>query len=104
MNDEELRDWLAKAHQNDAPPPFSKLWRAAPAARRHRRRLPLVLGSFAAAAAAAVLLWARLPHPRSQVSEVQLLAYQAPLDFLLKTPGSELLTSSPGLGTKGKWP
>lgn len=108
MNDDELREWLVEAHRTDAPPPFSKLWRASPVSRRHRRRLPLVLGSVAAAAAAAtaaaLLLLAFLPHHRSSVSQLEPLAYQAPLDFLLKTPGSELLVASPRLGTKGKWP
>ncbi len=105
MNDDELREWLAEAHRSDAPPPFSKLWRAAaPAAPRQRRRLLLVLGSLAATSAAAVLLLARLPHSPSPRSQMQPLAYQTPLDFLLKTPGSELLEAPPRLGTKGNWP
>lgn len=104
--DERLRSLFAELHAGDNPPTFERLAR-----RRHGRRRPVRRWAAAAAAlalaAALAWTWARTTGPtgtteRSAADELALASslsrWRAPLDFLLETPGSELLTVTPNFG------
>ena len=101
MTDEELRRRIAEAHRDDAPPPFAAL-----VARKRRRRWRLALAPIALAAAALLaLLLVRPPRPRPQPPSPSLYVdSRGPLDFLLQTPGGELLRDTPHLHTEGAIP
>ena len=90
MNDASLRDAFAelRAQETARAPRFDRLWRP-PAARR-----PLVAWTFAVMIliVASLMLWPR----RSEKPSIT--AWHAPTDFLLATPGRELLQSTPDLG------
>lgn len=103
MTDDEDRDllrWFAaqRRHDLEAAPPFRRMWAAARARRRPRPRV-----RFAVAAVALVilaLLWLRPdtgPAPESGTS-ASIAQWRSPTDFLLATPGRELLSTVPALG------
>jgi len=90
-----LRGFLEEAHRADRTPPFRRTWEGARQTEKYRRPLwPLVP---AIAALALLILWnvrpnvSRGPAPQSMPG----LEWNAPLDFLLQTPGSELLNTVP---------
>ena len=75
-------------------PAFASLRDRAPAPRaEQRRRLALVLASLAVVA----LLWPR-PAPPPPKPAPSIERWKAPTDFLLHTPGAELLRTVPSLG------
>lgn len=116
-DDDTIRAAIAEAHRDDGAgaPPFAASWRAArgriAARRSHRPAIWLGAGFGLATVAAALLLWMRPPAPRDQVaaapdatiaaapSAVDLSAgsWRTPLDFLLDTPGRDVLRTVPAL-------
>ena len=90
-----IRGLLEKAHRADQAPPFRRTWDAASRIDRHRQPLwPYIQ----AAAAVALLIFSNIrpkvsPEPPPQ--SLPALQWNAPLDFLLQTPGSELLKTVP---------
>jgi hypothetical protein len=94
--EEKLREALRRAHAEDRPPPFHLPQATRRSASRRLQRW-VVAGTLAAAATAA--LWLTIGrHPAAPPP--QLAQWQAPLDFLLRTPGSELLATAPHFGTE----
>jgi hypothetical protein len=104
--DRELRRHFAaqRREELEEAPPFRRVWAAARASRANGR--PRRRGRLAAAAAAALtlallaLLWRRpergpAPDPETSASIAQ---WKSPTDFLLATPGRELLSTVPSLG------
>ena len=103
-DDPDLREIFARLRQEDerAAPPFQRLWRAG--VRRDAMALPVrprwILATAIAAIAAVVLMVSR-GTPRVNVpdeSTVSVSTWRAPTDFLLQTPGRDLLTTVPRLG------
>jgi hypothetical protein len=85
---EELR-----VHERARVPDFEALLAEVPRRVRHAR---LLAGSVAIAAAiAAILLWPR--HIHHEVTPLSITQWRAPTDFLLNTPGSDLLGELPPL-------
>jgi hypothetical protein len=95
MTDDEIRSLMESAHSGDTPPPIRTLL-ARPAPRR-RPWWPAV-AIVVAASVTALLVWPRAPRPRAVV------AYHAPLDFLLDVPGTNLLRDVPRFDLKGSLP
>lgn len=104
--DEEIRALLSAAHRaSPSAPPFARLWRRASPRRLRRWRL-----AAAAAGLIALVLLGRLAQLPSSPAErasgsgrdaLPILASalpETPLDFLLDTPGRELLLAAPRLG------
>ena len=104
-DDRKFLELFQSAHGEDRPPAF-----APPSAgTRDRPRSPLRWGA-AALLLASTLLVARLlwsPGPQrpapSAPGALQLAQWRGPLDFLLRTPGSDLLQRAPAFDTKGSW-
>ena len=109
--DQELRALLrARREREEHPAPaFRKLWSAARARRNPRwrtRRLRYALAAVALVAAVGAYAVTALrssspPDPALlQVASLsrQLDEWEAPLDFLLETPGIEILESAPQFG------
>jgi hypothetical protein len=110
--DSELRRRFAALRRQEAEtaPGFGALWRRAVAARgRHPRPAPLAaLAAVAVAIALAALIvvtrpWARIgglpPAAPPQAGSAPLItAWRSPTDFLLRTPGEEVLSSTPSFG------
>lgn len=97
----ELRDRFAALRREDERrlPPFTRVWQAARAGHRrtpHRRRL--VASATIAAAACVLLLW--LAGRRTMPPSPSLTDWRPPTDFLLQTPGREIL-AAPGWLTRG---
>ncbi|HEY6842820.1 MAG TPA: hypothetical protein VI391_01530 [Thermoanaerobaculia bacterium] len=93
MNDNSLRNAFAELRRVEAAkiPPFRAAGQA---------RLPVLHRyAFAAIVLLIVIGVALLPH-RSAPPQPSITAWRAPTDFLLQTPGRELLNSVPDL--KGK--
>jgi hypothetical protein len=93
MNDDRLREVFADLRREETAgvPQFNRLW--------HGRRGGRLSTQFAfallllAIVAVSVIPIVRRHHtPQSSITE-----WRAPTDFLLKTPGQELLTSVPDL-------
>src|SRR5262249_5262515 len=95
MNDQELRRRIAEAHRDDAPPPFADLVR-----RRRRPRFALALVPLGAAVAAMLALVLLRPAPPAPPP----FDGRGPLDFLLHTPGEELLRETPRFDQEGAIP
>ena len=97
--EKKLRALLEEAHGDDRAPSFRRTWDAA----RQRRATPGPWWAFAPAVAAAALLifWSVRPSPSSAPAPHQIpsLEWNAPLDFLLQTPGSEMLSTVPTFDT-----
>jgi len=90
-----LRALLANAHRADRMPPFRRSWEAARGTDKARWGLwPL---APAMAAVALVIIWSvrTKVSPGPAPESVPSLEWNAPLDFLLQTPGSELLDTVP---------
>jgi len=90
-----LRAALRAAHADDDPPPFRR-------ARAPRRSFVPVAALAAVAVAAAVwLAWPRAtpseraPQPIAREGNYAIPEIASPTDFLLATPGSELLATTP---------
>ncbi len=104
-----LQQFFAEVHAGEIPPPFGKL------IRRRRRHQPVVWKWATATALALALLggWAlreivwksgldALPPSSGDLALARSLSeLETPLDFLLQTPGSELLGAPPRL--TGDW-
>ena len=93
--DDDLRKLFATLREGDlrAAPAFDAP--RAPAPRRWRGSAARWAIAAAAVASLAILFW----RPARQVAPVpSLSAWRAPTDFLLKTPGFEMLTLGP------RWP
>ena len=97
--DGDLRRWFAEQRREEleSAPPFRRMWAAARAPRRTRR--PARLAAAAVALALAALLWLRLdrePAPPPGTSP-PIAEWRSPTEFLLATPGRELLSTVPAL-------
>src|SRR6266851_2802279 len=90
-----LRALLDEAHRADRPPAFRRTWEAARVGNRPRRALWMAVPALAAVAL--LLVWtARFQVGPTRPSEqIPSLEWNGPLDFLLQTPGSELLNTVP---------
>ena len=89
----ELRDEV-----NASAPPF--LATATP--KTKRRPVRWALGTVGATAALALLLWTtvfRSGRPAESIIDLSLVAWTAPSDYLLETPGRDLLRSLPEIET-----
>ena len=90
-----LRAVFEEAHRGDRPPPFRRTWEAAHPFSGTR---PAVWVAIPAVVAVALLLvWTTRPQviSRPAPQEIPSLEWNDPLDFLLQTPGSELLNTVP---------
>jgi hypothetical protein len=96
-DDEELRRRIGDAHRDDAPPTFAAMMK-----RPRRRRLSLALApvGFAVATALALVLMRPPPSPLASLY----VESRGPLDFLLQTPGGELLRETPQFDKEGAIP
>ena len=108
-DDRNLRERFARQRSEEARdvPDFARAWAAAQQRGRRpprRGRLVLLTAGAAAAAVAMVLLWhpSPPPLPPSASTSPSLEQWRAPTDFLLQTPGRELLSGVPAFG-RG-WP
>ena len=98
-SDDMLRRRFAvlRREEEQQAPEFGRLWQAGAGARRRQTRW------FAAAACTLVallaLLWIRSVQRRPDDKTVaSITEWKAPTDFLLETPGSELLRTVPEIG------
>jgi hypothetical protein len=104
QEDRALRELFEEAHRNEDPPSFQQTWRAA-LRPRSPRRIWWGFASALGASAALLILWTARPTPRPPSGqEIQQVEWTAPLDFLLETPGSELLHTVPNFDAKGTLP
>ena len=96
--EKKLRGLLEEAHRDDRAPSFRRTWDAA---RQRRATPPWWAFAPAVAAAALLILWSVRPSPTSAPAPHQIpsLDWNAPLDFLLRTPGSEMLSTVPTFDT-----
>jgi hypothetical protein len=97
VTDDELRETLRLAHRGEPAPPLARV-----RARRPRPARPWLPLALAAAAALAVFLWPR--RPATPPPPLAIIHVRAPLDFLLRPPGVELLTTTPRFDAKGWMP
>lgn len=94
---------LRRQEQRDGPA-FASVWQAAGRPRRSRRVRPFVLAAAAAPVVAAALLAAWLIRPggpapsHPAAGAPTLSAWRPATDFLLRTPGREILGETPPLG------
>jgi hypothetical protein len=90
-----LRALLEEAHRGDRPPTFRRTWEAAHVSTRTRR--PLWVAVPGVVAVALLLVWTTRPQVTSRPAsqEIPSLEWNGPLDFLLQTPGLELLITVP---------
>jgi hypothetical protein len=98
-SDDMLRRRFAvlRREEEEHAPAFGRLWRGRPHARRRQTRW------IAAAASALIvllaLLWIRSVQRRPDDKTVaSITEWKAPTDFLLETPGRELLRTVPEIG------
>ncbi len=102
-DDRELRKLFARLREEDHAriPSFR-----APAAREAPRRMwaPRIVAAAAIVLITLVLAWPDRPQ-RVALHNVDLgfAAWQSPTDFLLITPGSELLRTVPAVGSPDDW-
>lgn len=103
-SDEELARRIRQAHDADAPPPFrAVLARARPRPRRSGSRGLAVVGiALAGFVLSMRYLGPSGTEPSREIPSVTLP--ELPLDFLLKTPGTEWLGETPQFDTEGSWP
>ena len=90
MNDHDLREAYAKLRESESLsiPRFS-VWRRAPS--------PVPRRAWALAAILLIVIGAFMFRPKHHVAEVSISTWHAPTDFLLQTPGRELVVSVPQL-------
>jgi len=98
MNDDGLRALFAAARRRDAAraPGFADTL-AVPRRRPSRARVPLALAAAAVAVVVAAV-WLLRPAPEFPI-DLAATRWEAPTDFLLRTPGAELLRSVPDVGS-----
>jgi hypothetical protein len=97
-SDETLRGRFAALRREDeqSVPGFAGLWRAR--ARSPRRWTYWLATAACAVVILAGLLWLRSVRPGSKVDKtVSITEWKAPTDFLLETPGREMLRTVPRL-------
>jgi hypothetical protein len=107
MRDDEeadLRQAFAALRREDAEqaPPFDGVLTAAQLGRGRRRLVP-ILGGLAASVAAIVIVVVAVAvrHPPSTPPRVVgIEQWTAPTDFLLRTPGREILETTPRIGAR----
>ena len=97
--DRSLREFFAAVHADDRAPAFERLARG-PRPRRRASWKPAVAAAVLVAGLSLAWLAPRLGGPGLSEAEQMALAselssWQAPLDFLLETPGREILSSAP---------
>jgi hypothetical protein len=99
-----LRALLDEAHRADRAPAFHRMWEAALVGDRTRR--PLWVAVPVLAAVALLLVWTTRPQvaPPPGSQQIPSLEWNGPLDFLLQTPGSELLNTVPTFDADGSLP
>ena len=92
MNDDRLRQAFAELRREETAraPEFNRLWSRRPA--RLSTRLAFAALLLVVVAVSVIPIIRRHRTPQISISE-----WRAPTDFLLKTPGQELLTSVPDL-------
>lgn len=102
--DRELARLFSEVRRADeaSAPPFAHVLERATAGRAARSRPALfrfaaLAAVFAAAALAAALLRRPAPETAGRQRPVTLAQWKSPTDWLLRTPGSELLTALPTL-------
>ncbi len=93
MNDDRLHAAFRELRRDETAhvPPFNRLWRV-PVRSRPLTRLAFALVLIVIAAVSMVPILRRHRAPQTSITE-----WRAPTDFLLKTPGQELLSSVPDL-------
>ena len=99
--DQELQRRFAalRREEQEATPPFRRVWAAAQTSRRPRTRARFAVAATVAAVVLG-LLWLRTgtgPAPESGTSP-SIAQWRSPTDFLLVTPGRELLSTVPAIG------
>ena len=101
FNDDDLRDRFVvlRREEEQGVPNFSSLWRGRVRAPLGRRRWLALAGCALIVVAAILLLHLERPN-RNEVSMVSITEWKAPTDFLLETPGREILQTVPEIG---KW-
>ncbi|PYQ61804.1 MAG: hypothetical protein DMF58_03640 [Acidobacteria bacterium] len=100
MNDDRLHDAFKELRRAETAhvPSFKRLWDVEPALSRLRSRLRV--GSTFAFAVVLLIVLAVAIIPRRPAAP-SISTWRAPTDFLLQTPGRELLDSVPDLkGTR----
>ncbi|HEV8629063.1 MAG TPA: hypothetical protein VGV61_02015, partial [Thermoanaerobaculia bacterium] len=104
-HDNALRQQLRRALADEAPaPPFARVWAAAEAgamARRPPRRRLLLVAMATPVVIVALVLLARpagQPAKTTPATAAALVDWRPATDFLLATPGGELLSEVPRLG------
>src|SRR5262249_49464077 len=101
--DEQLRRRFGDLRREDEwrAPQFAALWRS-----RQRKRQRLSRWFAAGASAVLVLaglLWLRsVQHGPENAPAASITAWKAPTDFLLETPGRELLRTVPAIGGRSE--
>ena len=92
MNDDRLRQAFAELRREETAhvPEFNRLWSRRPG--RFSTRLAFAALLLAIVAVSVIPIIRRHRTPQTSITE-----WRAPTDFLLKTPGQELLTSVPDL-------
>ena len=100
MNDDRLQDAFKELRRVETAriPPFGRMWHVKPALSRRPSRLRVGSTFAFAVVLLIVLAVAIIPHRPAAPS---ISTWRAPTDFLLQTPGRELLDSVPDLkGTR----
>jgi hypothetical protein len=98
LRDDDLRDRFAglRREEEQRVPEFARLWRG--------RTPPRGKGRWLVAATCALIvvvciLWVRLAQRKpADISVASITEWKAPTDFLLETPGRELLRNVPEIG------
>ncbi len=102
--DDDLRQAFTALRRADAAhtPSFSDVMAGGRAAAPGRRLIPLLGGALAAACVVASIVVGvqarRAPYPPPALASME--TWTAPTDFLLRTPGSEVLGTVPRIGTR----
>jgi hypothetical protein len=98
LHDGDLRDRFASLRREDAHhvPEFARLWRRREHVARHKgRRIAIA----ACALIALAIFWLRSAQHKSHDAAVaSITEWNSPTDFLLETPGRELLRTVPEIG------
>ena len=103
MDESEIRGGFARLREADREraPSFAQTYGRARARKSWRATLrvrPLVVGAATAVAIATIWLSQARSFSRSAATPA-IATWRAPTDVLLQTPGSELLSAMPALGT-----
>lgn len=98
-SDDMLRRRFAalRREEDQQAPEFARLWQTGPGARRRQARWLVV--TACALIALLAFLWIRSAQRRAEEKTVaSITEWKAPTDFLLETPGRELLRTVPQIG------